>query len=478
MKITSRLGVLLAKIAGNEATLEHMVPPWATHAEEELMLEIADRVDGLESASVPEVASTDKGKYLHANESTGALEWAEASGGGGSSLPAVTSADKGKSLAVQEIAVPGTVIAAEQTVSDYEDAQHKGAKLTSINANLFTEGATVQVVISDIAEQSMGWVLGTYTGTVVSAEFKPMQPQSPTFQADMFIISSYDTPGDPIITACVWKETNGSDLYFYCVDMAEFYSIPATTLSVSTASYNYEWGAEKVNGLPDATASNAGCVASVWRATTGNATIVPEQTVSITHADPSDPYADMFTLSDTDTSFFIPGATVTYIYNEIPFVGTVEGDEYETSVWFEVGSYDHGFELIDGVLSFICGIPDREDATISLSMPQYDYSWVADDCAGYSGVLRVDINSEDTASVTVLKGTVDDFFPNQDLNLQARPRPIYVFVDDGESYMGCYTTYAANRADHTININAFGPQGTIEIIWNLDGNHAYVDINT
>ena len=81
MKITSRLGVLLAKIAGKEATLEHMTPPWATNAEEELMLEIADRVDGLESASVPEVASADKGKYLHANETTGALEWAGASGG-------------------------------------------------------------------------------------------------------------------------------------------------------------------------------------------------------------------------------------------------------------------------------------------------------------------------------------------------------------------------------------------------------------
>lgn len=86
MKITSRLGVLLAKIAGKEATLEHMTPPWATNAEEELMLEIADRVNGLESASVPEVASADKGKYLHANESTGAIEWAEASGGGSSAV--------------------------------------------------------------------------------------------------------------------------------------------------------------------------------------------------------------------------------------------------------------------------------------------------------------------------------------------------------------------------------------------------------
>lgn len=86
MKITSRLGVLLAKIAGKEASLDRMVPPWATNAEEELMLEIADRVDELESSSVPEVEDADKGKYLHANESTGALEWAEGGSGGGGVL--------------------------------------------------------------------------------------------------------------------------------------------------------------------------------------------------------------------------------------------------------------------------------------------------------------------------------------------------------------------------------------------------------
>jgi len=84
MKITSRLGVLLAKIAGKEDSLDRMVPPWATNAEEELMLDIADRVDGLEAGAVPEVATADKGKFLHANEDTGALEWAEAGDGGGS----------------------------------------------------------------------------------------------------------------------------------------------------------------------------------------------------------------------------------------------------------------------------------------------------------------------------------------------------------------------------------------------------------
>jgi hypothetical protein len=38
--------------------------------------------NGTAAGSVPAVATENKGKYLHANESTGALEWAEASGGG------------------------------------------------------------------------------------------------------------------------------------------------------------------------------------------------------------------------------------------------------------------------------------------------------------------------------------------------------------------------------------------------------------
>ena len=40
----------------------------------------------LEMPVTPEVKNADKGKYLHANESTGALEWAEVSGGSGGVL--------------------------------------------------------------------------------------------------------------------------------------------------------------------------------------------------------------------------------------------------------------------------------------------------------------------------------------------------------------------------------------------------------
>lgn len=41
--------------------------------------------NGTPAGSVPAVATEDKGKFLHANESTGDLEWAEASGGGSGS---------------------------------------------------------------------------------------------------------------------------------------------------------------------------------------------------------------------------------------------------------------------------------------------------------------------------------------------------------------------------------------------------------
>ena len=78
MKITSRFGVLLAKIAGKEANLEHMVPPWATNAEEELMLDIADRIDQLEAGGGGGGGGSDT-VILHIDEETGALDktWQE-----------------------------------------------------------------------------------------------------------------------------------------------------------------------------------------------------------------------------------------------------------------------------------------------------------------------------------------------------------------------------------------------------------------
>ena len=38
---------------------------------------------GIGDNSLPEITASDKNKYLHTNESTGALEWAEAQSGGG-----------------------------------------------------------------------------------------------------------------------------------------------------------------------------------------------------------------------------------------------------------------------------------------------------------------------------------------------------------------------------------------------------------
>ena len=54
------------------------------------------------SGGVPTVEDADKGKYLHANESTGDLEWAEAGSGGGVLL--VTATDGTLDKTWQEIA--------------------------------------------------------------------------------------------------------------------------------------------------------------------------------------------------------------------------------------------------------------------------------------------------------------------------------------------------------------------------------------
>jgi len=52
-----------------------------------LLEEIAENLSGSE---LPEVTSDDKDKFLHTNDTTGALEWADASGGGGSGAFIVT----------------------------------------------------------------------------------------------------------------------------------------------------------------------------------------------------------------------------------------------------------------------------------------------------------------------------------------------------------------------------------------------------
>lgn len=50
------------------------------------------------SGGVPPVEDADKGKYLHANESTGDLEWAEGGSGGGVLVVTVTTSGETKTM--------------------------------------------------------------------------------------------------------------------------------------------------------------------------------------------------------------------------------------------------------------------------------------------------------------------------------------------------------------------------------------------
>lgn len=94
---------------------------------------------------LPAVASTDRGKFLHTNESTGALEWAEGGSGG---LPTPTAEDVGKVATVVEEISKGTVIAAEQTVL-LNDKTGKGY-IDNVDKSLMTNGAILIVTIDDV----------------------------------------------------------------------------------------------------------------------------------------------------------------------------------------------------------------------------------------------------------------------------------------------------------------------------------------
>ena len=74
--ITTRLQVLLAKISGQDIDLSCMTPGVAASLDEKLMLDIADRIDNISSATLPSVNKQDAGKFCVVNDSG---EWAAVS---------------------------------------------------------------------------------------------------------------------------------------------------------------------------------------------------------------------------------------------------------------------------------------------------------------------------------------------------------------------------------------------------------------
>ena len=90
--ITSRLNMFLAKIAGRNVDIDTLTPPVAVNATEELLLEIADRMDDV--SSVPKIEEGDTGKVLTAGED--GAEWDTPAGG----LPSMSDASDGDILTV------------------------------------------------------------------------------------------------------------------------------------------------------------------------------------------------------------------------------------------------------------------------------------------------------------------------------------------------------------------------------------------
>lgn len=112
--ITSRIELLLAKIAGHDVDLNTMTPPVASNTTEEMLLEIAERMDN-------------------------------GGGGGGIDLPQPTENNVGQSVAVSKVFKQHEVVVPEQLTAP--DAAI--AILSDVNTSLFVEGATVQYTLSD-----------------------------------------------------------------------------------------------------------------------------------------------------------------------------------------------------------------------------------------------------------------------------------------------------------------------------------------
>lgn len=89
-KAVTRLQKFLAAIAGDA------VAPTPITNQEKLLFNIAEEMKAASASDLPDIGSSDKNKFLHTNDSTGAVEWADAPDG----LPAVTDVDEGKVLTV------------------------------------------------------------------------------------------------------------------------------------------------------------------------------------------------------------------------------------------------------------------------------------------------------------------------------------------------------------------------------------------
>lgn len=126
--ITSRLDLLLAKIAGHDVDLSAMTPPVASNLTEELLLKIADRLDN------------------------------GGEGGGGIDLPQPTENNVGQYVAVSEVFQENGVVVPEQLAT--LEADSGTAILSDVNTSLFVHGATIQWTVSD------GEVTETYVDTV------------------------------------------------------------------------------------------------------------------------------------------------------------------------------------------------------------------------------------------------------------------------------------------------------------------------
>lgn len=114
--ITSRIELLLAKIAGRDVDLNTMTPPVASNTTEEMLLEIAERMDN-------------------------------GGGGGGIDLPQPTENNVGQSVAVSKVFKQHGVVVPEQLATP--DADSGTAILSDVNTSLFVDGATVQWTVSD-----------------------------------------------------------------------------------------------------------------------------------------------------------------------------------------------------------------------------------------------------------------------------------------------------------------------------------------